>query len=110
MGHPTRPGMIRICSGINREVEHAAMVAAAGVGVGPEVTALIRPEGYLLTRLIAGSLVTLAAVGRPDRWRAWRTRYAGSTTDRPPGTVRAPAGIGLMRHWAPARPAACRSR
>src|SRR4029079_3620965 len=38
--------------GISREVEHAATVAAAGVGVGPEVTAFIRPEGYLVTRFI----------------------------------------------------------
>jgi thiamine kinase-like enzyme len=40
--------------GISREVEHAATVAAAGVGVGPEVTAFIRPEGYLVTRFIEG--------------------------------------------------------
>jgi thiamine kinase-like enzyme len=41
--------------GISREVEHAATVAAAGVGVGPEVVAFIRPEGYLVTRFIEGS-------------------------------------------------------
>ena len=41
--------------GISREVEHAATVAAAGVGVGPEVTAFVRPEGYLVTRFIEGS-------------------------------------------------------
>ena len=46
--------------GISREVEHAATVAAAGVGVGPEVTAFIRPEGYLVTRFIVG----VAGVGR----------------------------------------------
>jgi thiamine kinase-like enzyme len=40
--------------GISREVEHAATVAAAGVGVGPEVIAFIRPEGYLVTRFIEG--------------------------------------------------------
>jgi thiamine kinase-like enzyme len=40
--------------GISREVEHAATVAAAGVGVGPEVVAFIRPEGYLVTRFIEG--------------------------------------------------------
>lgn len=43
--------------GISREVEHAATVAAAGVGVGPEVTAFVRPEGYLVTRFIEGSPV-----------------------------------------------------
>jgi thiamine kinase-like enzyme len=48
--------------GISREVEHAATVAAAGVGVGPEVTAFVRPEGYLVTRFIAGSPVSDEAV------------------------------------------------
>ncbi|HUQ77437.1 MAG TPA: phosphotransferase [Patescibacteria group bacterium] len=48
--------------GISREVEHAATVAAAGVGVGPEVTAFIRPEGYLVTRFIVGSAVSDEAV------------------------------------------------
>jgi len=52
--------------GISREVEHAATVAAAGVGVGPEVTAFIRPEGYLVTRFIEGSAVSDDAVHRPD--------------------------------------------
>ncbi len=51
--------------GISREVEHAATVMAAGVGVGPEVTAWIRPEGYLLTRFIEGSPVSDAAVHQP---------------------------------------------
>jgi thiamine kinase-like enzyme len=55
--------------GISREVEHAATVAAAGVGVGPEVTAFIRPEGYLLTRFIVGSPVSDEAVHRPDTLR-----------------------------------------
>ena len=48
--------------GISREVEHAATVTAAGVGVGPEVTAFIRPEGYLVTRFIEGSPVSDSAV------------------------------------------------
>ncbi|HTG42215.1 MAG TPA: hypothetical protein VK697_11450, partial [Methylomirabilota bacterium] len=48
--------------GISREVEHAATVAAAGVGVGPEVTAFIRPEGFLVTRFIVGSPVSDEAV------------------------------------------------
>ncbi|HEX5823414.1 MAG TPA: phosphotransferase [Candidatus Limnocylindrales bacterium] len=52
--------------GISREVEHAATVAAAGVGVGPEVTAFIRPEGYLVTRFIEGSPVSDQAVHRPE--------------------------------------------
>jgi thiamine kinase-like enzyme len=52
--------------GISREVEHAATIAAAGVGVGPEVIALIRPEGYLVTRFIEGSPVTLEQVRERD--------------------------------------------
>ncbi|MFL5750586.1 MAG: phosphotransferase [Chloroflexota bacterium] len=52
--------------GISREVEHAATVAAAGVGVGPEVTAFIRPEGYLVTRFIEGGVVSDEAVHRPE--------------------------------------------
>ena len=55
--------------GISREVEHAATVAAAGVGVGPEVTAYIRPEGYLVTRFIAGSPVSDDEVRRPQTLR-----------------------------------------
>ena len=55
--------------GISREVEHAATVAAAGVGVGPEVTAFIRPEGYLVTRFIEGSPVSDEAVRRPETLR-----------------------------------------
>jgi thiamine kinase-like enzyme len=52
--------------GISREVEHAATVAAAGVGVGPEVTAFIRPEGYLVTRFIVGRPVSDESVHRPE--------------------------------------------
>jgi thiamine kinase-like enzyme len=48
--------------GISREVEHAATVAAAGAGVGPEVTAFIRNGGYLVTRFIVGSPVSDEAV------------------------------------------------
>ena len=52
--------------GISREVEHAATVAAAGVGVGPEVTAFIRPEGYLVTRFIEGTPVSFEQVRERD--------------------------------------------
>jgi thiamine kinase-like enzyme len=52
--------------GISREVEHAATVAAAGVGVGPEVTAFIRPEGYLVTRFIEGAPVSFEQVRERD--------------------------------------------
>jgi thiamine kinase-like enzyme len=55
--------------GISREVEHAATVAAAGVGVGPEVVAFIRPEGYLVTRFIEGTPIPEEAMRRPDTLR-----------------------------------------
>ena len=70
--------------GISREVEHAATVAAAGVGVGPEVTAFIRPEGYLVTRFIEGSPV-VGRGGPSSRRRSGESpiRSGGSTTARP---------------------------
>jgi thiamine kinase-like enzyme len=40
--------------GIDRRVEHAASLAAAETGVGPEVVAFIEPEGYLVTRFLDG--------------------------------------------------------
>src|SRR5215211_1241240 len=52
--------------GISREVEHAATVTAAGVGVGPEVAAFIRPEGYLVTRFIDGRAVPEEEMRRSD--------------------------------------------
>jgi thiamine kinase-like enzyme len=55
--------------GISREVEHAATVTAAGVGVGPEVIAFLRPEGYLVTRFIEGGPISVAEMRRPERLR-----------------------------------------
>ncbi|HEX8941315.1 MAG TPA: phosphotransferase [Candidatus Limnocylindrales bacterium] len=55
--------------GISRDVEHAATVAAAGVGVGPEVVAFVRPEGYLVTRFIEGSPINDDQVHRPETIR-----------------------------------------
>ena len=70
--------------GISREVEYAATVAAAGVGVGPEVTAFIRPEGYLVTRFIEGSPVAIDEVRqRGDAGRGSPIRSGASTADRP---------------------------
>jgi thiamine kinase-like enzyme len=53
--------------GISREIEHAATIAAAGVGVGPEVVAFIRPEGYLVTRFIEGTAVPVPQMGTEPR-------------------------------------------
>jgi thiamine kinase-like enzyme len=40
--------------GIDRDAERAAAEMAASIGVGPEVMAVVRPEGYLVTRFIEG--------------------------------------------------------
>ena len=40
--------------GINREYEYAANLAAGRLGIAPDVYYFIRPEGYLVTRFIAG--------------------------------------------------------
>jgi thiamine kinase-like enzyme len=41
-------------------------VAAAGVGVGPEVVAFLRPEGYLVTRFIEGKPIAELDIHAPD--------------------------------------------
>jgi thiamine kinase-like enzyme len=41
--------------GIDRQVEHEATVAAAELGIGPELVLFIEPEGWLVTRFIDGS-------------------------------------------------------
>ena len=58
--------------GIDRSVEHEAALAAAAVGVGPEVVAFVEPEGYLVTRFIEGSIVPLEDMREP----AWIKRVA----------------------------------
>jgi thiamine kinase-like enzyme len=56
--------------GISREVELAATTAAAGVGVGPEVVAFVRPEGYLVTRFIEGRPIPVEKMREPKRLAA----------------------------------------
>jgi thiamine kinase-like enzyme len=52
--------------GIDRRVEHEASLAAAAVGVGPQVVAFVEPEGYLVTRFIEGAVVTPEAIREPE--------------------------------------------
>jgi thiamine kinase-like enzyme len=51
--------------GIDRRVEHEASLAAAAVGVGPEVVAFVEPEGYLVTRFIEGEIVPAEQMREP---------------------------------------------
>ena len=55
--------------GIDRRVEHEASLAAAAVGVGPEVVAFVEPEGYLVTRFIEGDVVEPEAIREPEALR-----------------------------------------
>ncbi len=52
--------------GIDRRVEHEASLAAAAVGVGPDVVAFVEPEGFLVTRFIEGSIVSAESMREPD--------------------------------------------
>jgi thiamine kinase-like enzyme len=61
------PGRDTELLGIDRQVEHEATVAAAELGVGPEVILFIEPEGWLVTRFIEGSPIP------PERMRAPET-------------------------------------
>src|SRR4029077_3612210 len=51
--------------GIDRRVEYEASLAAAAVGVGPEVVAYIEPEGWLVTRFIEGEIVPMDRMQEP---------------------------------------------
>ena len=67
--------------GIDRRAEHEASLAAAAVGVGPEVVAFVEPEGYLVTRYIEGTVVVPEAMREPEPLRrvaqALRAVHAG---------------------------------
>jgi thiamine kinase-like enzyme len=55
--------------GIDRRVEYEASLAAAAVGVGPDVVAFIQPEGYLVTRFVGGKVVGPEALREPEALR-----------------------------------------
>jgi len=52
--------------GIDRGIEHAAARAAADAGVGPDVTAFVEPEGYLVTRFVEGRPIPPEEMRRPQ--------------------------------------------
>jgi len=60
--------------GIDRSVEHDASLAAAALGIAPEVIAFIGPEGYLVTRFVAGESCRVSA---PEAARLLRRFHAG---------------------------------
>ncbi len=52
--------------GIDRTVEEAASRMAESIGVGPEVVAVVRPEGYLVTRFIQGEPIPIERMREAD--------------------------------------------
>jgi thiamine kinase-like enzyme len=52
--------------GIDRRAEEAAARMAASVGVGPEVVAVVQPEGYLVTRFIDGDPISPEKMKAPE--------------------------------------------
>ncbi len=52
--------------GIDRENEYAANMAAGKLGIAPEVYYFIRPEGYLVTRFIAGRPIPPEEICQPE--------------------------------------------
>lgn len=55
--------------GIDRQTEYGCTLAAARAGVGPEPVAFLEPEGYLVTRFIAGAPISAEAIGAPQNIR-----------------------------------------
>ena len=100
---------------IDRHIEHRASLAAAGLGIGPDVVTFLEPEGYLVTRFVegeVGSVTTAEAAallarlhtgppipGRFDAFRVVET-YAATAgaagVALPPGYARAKATADLI--------------
>ena len=60
--------------GIDRRSEHGAALAAAQIGVGPEVVAFVEPESCLVTRFVEGRPIPLETMRAPETiGRAART-------------------------------------
>jgi thiamine kinase-like enzyme len=53
--------------GIDRGVEHGASLAAAKLGIGPEVALFVAPEGWLVTHFIEGRAVPAEEMRQPRR-------------------------------------------
>jgi thiamine kinase-like enzyme len=59
-------GRDTVVLGIDRQVEHEATLAAAELGVGPEVIRFVEPEGWLVTRFIEGSPIPIERMRDPE--------------------------------------------
>ena len=90
--------------GIDRRAEHEASLAAAAVGVGPEVVAFIEPEGFLVTRYIEGEVVVPEALRSRSRSPRRAGAAGGPRQAADPGALRlVPRRRGVRRHGGRAR-------
>lgn len=55
--------------GIDRYNEHAAHHAAAALGIAPEILCFIEPEGYIVSRFVAGRPVSPEEIALPENIR-----------------------------------------
>lgn len=55
--------------GIDRQIEYGCTLAASRVGVAPEPVAFLLPEGYLVTRYVAGVGLPAETIGTLDNIR-----------------------------------------
>jgi thiamine kinase-like enzyme len=78
--------------GIDREAEHEASLAAAELGVGPDVVAFVKPEGYLVTRFVDGGPIPPEEMRQPAL-----LRRAGQTLRRIHGGPRLRARFDSFR-------------
>jgi thiamine kinase-like enzyme len=69
--------------GIDRFAEHGASRVAAALGIGPAVAAFVEPEGYLVTRFIAGEPIPPAKM-RQSETIARAARTLRQIHDGPP--------------------------
>jgi thiamine kinase-like enzyme len=89
--------------GIDRKNEVAASRMAAAVGVGPEVEAVVEPEGYLVTRFIEGRPVPPEEMRTPEQIeRVVRTMRAIHDGPSIPGRFDAHRVVELYRETAAA--------
>ena len=66
--------------GIDRSLEVEATSSAADLGIGPEVVSFVEPEGWLVTRFIAGAPIAIETMREPETlFRVARTLRAVHT-------------------------------
>ena len=65
--------------GIDRSIEHQATLAAARLGLGPQVVAFVEPEGYLVTAFLDGETAEVGSVSPAEAAALLRRLHAAPT-------------------------------